>query len=126
MIVYRLAPSDFIQFEVFEVLPPNADVIMAEGKLLCSFLGPAIQVSVDTFIDECFLQELSSFLIQMDIGVLDSTPTTFKVGAVANKAIDPRYISGLLVGILRRYGWPAVVDRITKWIGDEVLWHNMY
>jgi len=126
LIVRRLASSDLIQFEVFEVLAPNTNVMAAEGKLLCSYPGPAIQVSVATFMDECFLQELSSFLIQMDVDVLDSTPTTFKAGSVVNETVHPRYISGLLVGILRGYGWPAVVDRITKRIGDEVLGRNVY
>ena len=129
LIVRRLAHSDSIQFEVFEVSPPNTNVMTAEGKLLCSYPGPAIQVSAATFMDKCFLRELSSFLIQMDVDVLDSTPTTFKAGSVVNEVretVDPRYISGLLVGILRGYGQPAVVDRITKRIGDEVLWRNAY
>jgi len=129
LIVRRLALSDLIQFEVFEVSPLNTNVMTAEGKLLCSYPGPAIQVSAATFMDECFLRELSSFLIQMDVDVLDSTPTTFKAGSVVNEVretVHPRYISGLLVGILRGYGQPAVVDRITKRIGDEVLWRNAY
>jgi hypothetical protein len=126
LIVRRLAPSDLIQFEVFEVLPPITNVMKAEGKLLCSYPGPAIQVSVDTFMNECFLQELSSFLIQMDVDVFDPIPTIFKEGSVVDEAVHPRYISGLLVGILRGYGSPAVVDRITKRIGDEVLWRNAY
>jgi len=129
LIVRRLAVSDSIQFEVFEVSPPNTNVMTAEGKLLCSYPGPAIQVPAATFMDKCFLRELSSFLIQMDVDVLDSTPTTFKAGSVVNEVretVDPRYISGLLVGILRGYGQPAVVDRITKRIGDEVLWHDAY
>jgi len=129
LIVRRLAVSDSIQFEVFEVSPPNTNVMTAEGKLLCSYPGPAIQVSEATFMDKCFLRELSSFLIQMDVDVLDSTPTTVKAGSVVNEVretVDPRYISGLLVGILRGYGHSAVVDRITKRIGDEVLWHDAY
>ena len=123
----RPALADFVQFEVFEVLPPNTDVMKAEGKLLCSYPGPAIQVPTNTFMDEHFIQELSSFLVQMDVDVLDSTPTTVKAGSVVHEFRDtahPRYISGLLTGILRGFGQPAPVDRITKRIGDEVLWHN--
>jgi len=126
IIVRRPALSaDFVQFEVFEVLPPNTAVMKAEGKLLCSYPGPAIQVPIDTFMDECFLRELSSFLVQMDVGILDSTPTASKAGSVVyevRETVHPRYISGLLVGILRGFGQPAVVDRITKRIGDEVPW----
>lgn len=125
LIVRRPALTDLVQFEVFEISPPNTDVMTAEGKLLCSYPGPAIQVPVEVFMDESFLRELSSFLVQMNADVLDSTPTTFKAGSVVyevRETVHPRYISGLLVGILRGFGQPAVVDRITKRIGDDVLW----
>ena len=108
-----------------------------EGKLLCSYPGPVIQVPMDIFMDKCFLRELSSFLVHMDVDHLDhpdhnpsvdhvnsdsrvdrinSTPKMSEV-----ESVHPRYISELLVGILRAYGQPAPVHRITKRIGDEVL-----
>ena len=67
----------------------------------------------------------------MDVDVLDSTPTptTVKAGSVVDEVretVDPTYISGLSFGTLRGYGHSAVVDRITKPIGDEVLWHDAY
>jgi hypothetical protein len=129
VIMRRLATADFVQVEVFEVSPPNSDVIKAEGKLLCSYPGPAIQVPADTFMNEGFLGELSSFLVQMDVGILDSIPTTFKAGSVIHEVRESAhsgYISGLLVGILRGFGQTAVVERITKRIGDEVLWLDAY
>ena len=61
----------------------------------------------------------------MDVDILDSAPTTIKAGSEVREVRDtvhPRYISVLLVGILRGFGQPAEVDRITKRIGDEVLW----
>ena len=121
--------TDFVQFEVFEVSPPNTNVMKAEGKLLCSYPGPAIQVPVDIFMDECFLRELSSFLVQMDVDILDSIPTASKAGSVVHEVREtahPKYISGLLVGILRGFGQPVVVDRITKRVGDEVLWDKAF
>jgi hypothetical protein len=129
IMVRRPATADFVQFEVFEVSPPNSDVMKAEGKLLCSYPGPAIQVPTDTFMDECFLAELASFLAQMDVDILDSVPTTIRAGSIVpevRESAHPRYISGLLVGILRGFGQPAVVDRITKRIGDEVMWRDAY
>ena len=129
LIVRRLSPDDFVQFEVFEVSPQNTAIMTTKGKLLCSYPGPAIQVPVDIFKDECFLRELSSFLVQMDADCLDSTPTASKAGSVVyevRESVHPKYISELLVGILRGYGQPAVVDRITKRIGDEILWDNAY
>jgi hypothetical protein len=123
LIVRGLPTADFVQFEVFEVSPQNSHVMLIEGKLHCSYPGPAIQVPADTFMDESFLRELSSFLIQMD-----STPTPAKAGSFVQtyESADPRYISGLLVGILRGFGQPADVKRITKRIGDEVLWRHSY
>ncbi|KAH9030130.1 hypothetical protein EDB85DRAFT_2247266 [Lactarius pseudohatsudake] len=120
---------DHIQFEIFEVTPPNGVVVSTNGRLICSYPGPAVQVSPDIFFNECFLQELSSFLIQMDVDVLDSTATTVKAGSTVREvreSADPRYISQLLVGILRGFGQPATVYCITKRIGDEVLWKGAY
>src|SRR6266851_988885 len=113
LIVRRPALADFVQFEVFEVQPRIRTVMETEGKLVCSYPGPAIQVPVETFMDECFLRELSSFLVQMDVDHFQSD--------YDYDSAHPRYISELLVGILRGYGQPAVVHRITKRIGDEVL-----
>ena len=115
LIVRKLATADFVQFEVFEVSPQITAVMTTEGKLLCSYPGPAIQVPLSTFRNNCFLRELSSFLVQMDVDRLDSASTTLA------ESVHPKYISELLIGILRGYGQPAVVERITKRIGDEVL-----
>ncbi|KAF8270965.1 hypothetical protein EI94DRAFT_1698461 [Lactarius quietus] len=105
-------------------LPPAHIVVSTKGRLLCSYPGPAIQVSPEIFFNQCFLRELASFLIQMDVDVLDSTATAVKAGCSVpevRESADPRYISKLLVGILRGFGQPASVDRITKRIGDEAL-----
>ncbi len=121
---------DHVRFEVFEVCPPTSNVMSTSGKLLCSYPGPALQISSDIFSDKSFLQELSSFLIQMDVDELDSGATTVKAGSIVREVRDsahPKYISQLLVGILRGFGGqPASVDRITKRIGDEVLWEDAY
>ncbi|KAI0290847.1 hypothetical protein B0F90DRAFT_1913825 [Multifurca ochricompacta] len=129
LIVRRPAITGFVQFEIFEVSPLTTAVMSSKGKLLCSYPGPAIQLSEDTFTDECFLQELASFLVKMDVDILDSASTSSKAGSIVHEVREsahPRYISELLVGILRGFGKPAVVDRITKRIGDEVLWNDAY
>ena len=121
LIVRRLPTSDMVLFEVFEVLPLIRAVMQAEGKLLCSYPGPAIQLPADIFTDECFLRELSSFLVQMDVDRLDPSPSTDLADRSIYDGAHPGYISELLVGILRGYGQPAIIDRMTKRIGDEVL-----
>jgi hypothetical protein len=121
--------DDQVQFEMFEVLPKSTDVTSTTGKLLCSYPGPAIQVSPELFSNECFLQEIASFLIQMDADVLDSAATVVKAGSAVREVREsahPKYLSELLVGILRGFGQPASVDRITKRIADEVLWKDAY
>ncbi|KAH9019095.1 hypothetical protein EDB84DRAFT_1275959 [Lactarius hengduanensis] len=121
---------DHVRFEIFEVSPPASNVMSTDGKLLCSYPGPTIEISSDIFSNACFLREVASFLIQMDVDDgLDSTATTVKAGSTVREAREsahPRYISELLVGILRGFGQPASVDRITKRIGDEVLWKDAY
>ncbi|KAH9056704.1 hypothetical protein EDB87DRAFT_1193691 [Lactarius vividus] len=106
---------DHVRFEIFEVSPPTSEVMSANGKLLCSYPGPAVQISSDIFSNGCFLRELASFLIQMDVDVLDSTATAVKAGSTIREVREsshPRYISELLVGILRGFGQPASVDRV--------------
>ncbi|KAH8992935.1 hypothetical protein EDB92DRAFT_1815714 [Lactarius akahatsu] len=121
--------TDHVRFEMFEVSPQASAVMSTNGKLLCSYPGPAVQVSSEIFANNFFLPELASFLTQMDIDVLDSTATTTKAGSTVREVREtthPRYISELLVGILRGFGQPASVDRITKRIADEVLWKDAY
>ncbi len=120
---------DHVRFEMFEVSPQANVVMSTNGKLLCSYPGPAVQVSPEIFRNRFFLPELASFLVQMDIDVLDSTATTVKAGSTVREVREsahPRYISELLVGILRGFGQPASVDRITKRVADEVLWKDAY
>ncbi|KAI9441023.1 hypothetical protein H4582DRAFT_1516239 [Lactarius indigo] len=120
---------DHVRFEMFEVSPQASVVTSNNGKLLCSYPGPAVQVSTEVFSNGSFLQELASFLIQMDTDLLDSTATTAKAGSTVREVREsahPRYITELLVGILRGFGQPASVDRITKRIADEVLWKDAY
>ena len=121
--------DNHVRFEIFEVSPQTSVVMSTNGKLLCSYPGPAVQISPEIFSNARFLQELASFLIQMDVDVLDSTATTVKAGSTVREVREtahPRYISELLVGILRGFGQPASVDRITKRIGDEILWKSAY
>jgi DNA-binding transcriptional ArsR family regulator len=128
-LVVRKLPSDIVQFEAFEVSPQNTMIMKTTGKLLCSYPGPAIRVPAEIFENEFFLRELCSFLVQMDVDCLDATPTTSKGGSVVKEvreSVHPRYISELLMGILGGCGQPADVDRITKRIGDEVLWDDAY
>lgn len=114
-------------FESFEVSPPAAEVMGAKGKLLCSYPGPAIAVPNATADNPAFLEELASFLSQMDVDILDSAATSQKAQTTVVEERDtahPKYITELLTGILRGMGQPAEVLRIQKRIADDVLWKD--
>jgi hypothetical protein len=116
-------------FESFEVSPKAEDVMTTRGKLKCSYPGPAIEIPNAVFEDNNFLSELANFLVRMnvDIRVLDAARTSRKAQSTVIENRDtthPRYITELLTGILRSVGRPADIVRITKRIGDDVVWNN--
>jgi hypothetical protein len=57
----------------------------------------------------------------MDVDVFPAISKAESVVNEVGESVHPRYISELLVGILRGFGQPAFVGRIMKRIGDEVL-----
>lgn len=121
--------KDIVRFEVFEVSPPPEAVMKATGKLICSYPGPAVDIPLDVATEPSFLQNLASFLVQMDVDQLDALPTTKKAGSVVpeeRSTAHPRYISELLMGILLALGHEADISRITKRIADDVLWKSAF
>ncbi|KAK7681330.1 hypothetical protein QCA50_015421 [Cerrena zonata] len=124
VVVRRLATE--VVFEVFEVSLKNEPVMSTTGKLECSYPGHAVAIPTSTFADHCFLSELSSFLTQMDVDLIDDvTPKTRKAGTKVPEtrdSIDSRYISHLLIAILGGLGRTVDVRRVRKRIADDVLW----
>ena len=100
----------------------------AQGKLVRSFPGPAIEIPNTVFDDEGFLSELVNFLVQMNEDILpDAAATARKAQSTVLETRDtthPRYITELLTGIMRSVGCPANVVRIVKRVGDDVVWNN--
>ena len=113
-------------FEAFEVSPSSGAVMEAEGKLICSYPGPAVELPLDVAHDSSFVEQLVSFLVRMDVDQLEA-PTTTKANSKVPETRDtthPRYITQLLIMILCGMGKEARVNRITKRIADEVCWHS--
>ena len=113
-------------FEAFEVSPTPGAVMEAEGKLICSYPGPAVELPLDVAHDRSFVKQLASFLVHMDVDRLDVLPTTTKAQSKVHETRStphPRYITQLLVMILHGMGREADVKRITKRIADDVCWH---
>jgi len=124
-VMFRRQPEETI-VESFEVSPRTEAVMGAAGKLVCSYPGPAIAVPNNHLDDASFRAELANFLSKMDKDVL-AAPTTRKAGSEVAEERDtahPRYITELLTGILRAVGRPAEVNRISKRIGDDVVWKH--
>ena len=95
-----------------------------QGKLICSYPGPSIEVPNPLFNDYDFISELVGFLFHMnDDNLRDAVPTMGKEEPITPNVWDtahPRYITELLTGILRSVGRPVEVARITKRVGDDV------
>ena len=91
-----------------------------EGKLICSYPGPAIEIPNLVFDDKDFRSELVNFLVHMNHDDLHATgpSSDFK------DTVHPRYITELLTGIFRSVGRPADIPRISKRVGDDVVWND--
>ncbi|KIM42888.1 hypothetical protein M413DRAFT_26859 [Hebeloma cylindrosporum] len=111
-------------FEVFEVSPPPEAFMTVHGKLIRSYPGPAVELPLGVAQDRSFVEQLVSFLSQMDVDRLPGAQATAtKAGSKVPETrgtIHPRYISQLLIMILRGMGNEAAVTRITKRIADDV------
>jgi hypothetical protein len=68
-------------FEAFEVSPKAEAIMGARGKLVCSYPGPAIAMTIHTFENEVFRSELVNFLVHMnDDTIPDALPVATKTG----------------------------------------------
>ncbi|PPQ73450.1 hypothetical protein CVT26_010200 [Gymnopilus dilepis] len=120
--------KDAMTFESFEVQPLPGAVMQTEGKLICTYPGPAVELPLEIAQDPSFVENLASFLVQMDVDDLpDAQPTTVKAKSKvieSRSTAHPRYITQLLSMILLGIGKEAEVDRIAKRIADDVCWQD--
>ena len=124
-VMFRRQPEETF-VESFEVSPCPDAVMDAAGKLVCSYPGPAIAVPNNVFDDTSFRAELANFLSMMDKDVIAAS-TTRKAGSEVveeRDTVHPRYITELLTNILLAVGRPAEISRISKRIGDDVVWNK--
>jgi len=113
-------------FEAFEVSATPEAVMEVDGKLICSYPGPAVELPLNVAHDSSFVEQLVSFLVQMDVDQLD-VPTTTKAGSKVSETrgtTHPRYITQLLTMILHGMGKEAEINRITKCIADDICWDS--
>ncbi|KAF9503489.1 hypothetical protein BS47DRAFT_1402353 [Hydnum rufescens UP504] len=123
-VILRRFDNGDIVFEAFEASPSAGAVMGAEGKLLCSYPGPAITIPSAVAQDPAFQRELVLFLSDLNsTKIEDVLPMTKKAGSTVTEPRDtthPRYITELLTGILRGLGHPADIRRIQKRVADDV------
>ncbi|KAF8063995.1 hypothetical protein FPV67DRAFT_1608613 [Lyophyllum atratum] len=128
VIVRRLEGSTV--YESFEIDPPNAEVMGTKGRLIRSFPGPAYEVA-DTESTTLFQAEFASFLANMDVGDVDSTPISVKAKSEVKEirdTSDPHYITRLLTAII--HGLPDSqsinIERVEKHVRNEIMWNKAY
>ncbi|PPQ64858.1 hypothetical protein CVT26_002576 [Gymnopilus dilepis] len=119
--------GNVVVYSAFEVSPLPLAVMSTEGKLIRSFPGPAVQLSLDIALNENFVEQLVSYLIHMDGDPIDAGVYTEKAGSKVHKPREtnhPRYITQLLMMILRGLGDEADIQRFTKRVSDDVCWQG--
>ncbi|EGX47244.1 hypothetical protein AOL_s00091g65 [Orbilia oligospora ATCC 24927] len=114
-----------LQFEVFEASADAEAVVTCQGRLKCTYPGPATCIPWDVVSDPGFLKELAAFLHHMD--TYEFTARTRKKShkggnrlSETRETVDPCYIIELLTGIMRGIGKEIGVGRVTKNVRDEV------
>ncbi|KAG5729437.1 hypothetical protein E4T56_gene6157, partial [Termitomyces sp. T112] len=117
-------------YELFEVDPPNNQIMAPKGRLVRWFPGPALEIN-DTALTPAFQSELASFLADMDVVDAGSAASTRKAGSKVfeiRDTADPHYITQLLTSILHGCpgSQPAGIERIEKRVRNEIMWRNTY
>ncbi|KAL8784948.1 MAG: hypothetical protein Q9195_008836 [Heterodermia aff. obscurata] len=117
--------SDQYSFESLEVSPTNNAIIETRKKLRRCFPGPAVIIDRNRITDDSFLKPLTELLVKLD------AETPKKVLPIVTKAhsnvietrntVHPKFVTEMLIGILRAMGQPHDVHRIYKHTRDDVL-----
>lgn len=98
-----------------------------KGRLRRCFPGPAMIIGHDRMADATFLDPLTQLLAQLDAKTpREVIPITSKAGSKMPEirdTVDPRFVTELLMGILRAVGRPLdEVERIYKHTREDVMW----
>ncbi|KAG6819108.1 hypothetical protein H0H93_015384, partial [Arthromyces matolae] len=128
--VFMRRLKDKTIYEIFEVDPPNEEVMATTGRLIRNFPGPALETT-NSDASLAFEQELLTFLADMDIVTVGSAPTTTKARSKvpeSRNTLDPHYITELLPAIIHGFpdSSPADIERIRKCVRNEILWDSAY
>lgn len=121
-----LGPSVII--EAFETSARNEDILAAENALQWDFPGCAVAVSMETFFDDGFINNFSSFIENASReSIKDFSAHTFKAGATVveyRNTPEPALVSSMLMGFLESNGRRFAPTLLQKRIRDDVCWKN--
>jgi hypothetical protein len=113
-------------FETFEVSCPNGTVTGNQGRLQRSLPSEAIAISAKQMNDIAFRTPFAEMLVKLDAFTPeDAYRTAKKAGeklVEIRNAVDPRYFTEMVFGILRGMGTPADIPRTLKHVRDDVIW----
>lgn len=116
--------GEYVIFESFEASPTSSKVLAAGHAMQWDFPGRSARISLNDFIEESFLQCLSTFLEQA------STESLYFLQASAKKAgitvgeirdtTDPALITQMLMSLLEAVGSHYQAPILRKRIRDDV------
>lgn len=120
--------SNEVVFEVYEASAKCEAVLAAQSALQWDFPGSAVSVPYESFVNNDFLQSLSSFLEQAsNESVKEFAAHTQKAGfdiVEDRETSDPGLISSVLVALLEANGQRINPDVLRKRVRDDVCWSN--
>ncbi|QDS77180.1 hypothetical protein FKW77_001966 [Venturia effusa] len=121
--------DDLYVFETFEVSCPNAAIMGTLGRLQRTLPSEAVAISSTDMLDSSFRIPFTEMLIKLDSftpenAYRSSSKAGSKMGEIRN-AVDPRYFTELVFGILRGIGKPKDILRVDKNVRDDVNWSDV-
>jgi hypothetical protein len=120
--------SDQYSFESLEVSPTTEAVIETKGRLRRCFPGPAVAIGQDRMADASFLKPLTELLVKLDAKtpeeVLPNVTKSHSKVIETRDTMNPRFVTEMLIEMLRAMGQPHDVPRIYKHTRDDVLWKD--
>ena len=120
--------SDQYSFKSFKVSSINEIVIETRDRLRRCFLDSVVMISQDRIANASFLESLTRLLAKLDVETSEKAlPITTKAHTKiieTRNTTHSRFVTEMLINILRAIEQSLDVHRIYKHTRDDVLWKN--
>lgn len=128
VIVSKHGQGNDIIFEVFELSPPNEDVMKTKGRLKRSFPTYACQVSLQRFQERGLIESVAHTLGRMSVeeapGFQPQTRKNKKDHDEIRDTTHPGMITDFFMHLVSAIGQPTHVQDVRKNTREDVLWGN--